>query len=103
MRKIFKFKNGNIASLSIYGGSLGKDKALLIVSKGALQTALADKMNEHEDVFVNTIEKADYEQCAIEMKFSCQYSLLVEVVADAISEVYQTDVTISDERSSLAI
>lgn len=100
MKKLFRFGSDGVAWLEgVLGGC-----ATLAVKSDTLPLALADKIEECKDIKVHDVYKGMRKNfCYLSLECTSSNSDMLEVVADAISCVYDADVVIRDERANGAV
>lgn len=81
----------------------GKFRAALTVNVPILPVELADRIDEIGDVHVSMIMKDDNGTPVIAMTHGLQPADLLQEVVDAISEVYDVDTIITNERAANAV
>lgn len=81
----------------------GEHRAALTVNVSTLPVELADHISEIVDVYVREVMKDDDGSFIVAMTHDLQAADLLQEIADAISEVYDTDTTITNERASDAV
>ncbi len=93
MKRIIKF-GGRSALLCV-----GDNRALLTTKEVSLPTALADAINDTQDVIVTGVSIIDNQECIIRIIHDLQKSELLNVVCEALSTVYDVDTSVTNARS----
>lgn len=81
----------------------GDHRAALAVNVSTLPVELADRIAEIGDVYVREVLKNDNGTPVIAMSHDLQPAALLQEVTDAISEVYDVDTIITNERAANAV
>lgn len=79
--------------------NVGDNRAMLVVIDNHLPTELADKLNESGGLDALEVFFNDDEQGCIRMSHDLPMDELADIVCNAISEIYDTDVSISNART----
>ena len=82
---------------------VGCNRALLTTRETSLPVALADEINETQDVTVTEVTIMDNKEYIIRIVHDLPKNDVLDIVCEAISSVYDVDTSVSYARSENAV